>query len=92
MRRNPEAPSNSTQFTSIIVSSFGFSTLGMQYLQIPGGAMQFLSLLVGGCIRTRWSRNSRCIMMTVANAICILGAGLLVCRTLTSGAAWSRCG
>jgi MFS family permease len=27
-----------TQFTSIIVASFGFDTLGTQYLQIPGGA------------------------------------------------------
>lgn len=36
-----------TSFTSIIVKSFGFDTLGTQYLQIPGGAVQFLSSSAG---------------------------------------------
>ncbi|KAF2195248.1 MFS general substrate transporter [Zopfia rhizophila CBS 207.26] len=66
-----------TSFTSIIVGSFGFDTLGTQYLQIPGGAVQFLSLLAGGFICTHFP-NSRCITMTTANIICIIGAGLLV--------------
>ncbi|KAF2739507.1 MFS general substrate transporter [Polyplosphaeria fusca] len=66
-----------TSFSSIIIDSFGFDTLGTQYLQIPGGAVQFLSLLAGGFICTHWP-NSRCITMTVANLICIIGAGLLV--------------
>lgn len=66
-----------TSFTSTIVGSFGFSTLGTQYLQIPGGTVQFLSLLAGGYICTRWPRNSHCITM-VTNTICMLGAGLLV--------------
>ena len=65
------------QFTSIIVGSFGFDTLGTQYLQIPGGAVQFLSLIAGGFICTHWP-NTRCITMTVANTICIIGASLLV--------------
>jgi hypothetical protein len=67
-----------TSFTSIIVGSFGFSTLGTQYLQIPGGAVQFLALLFGGFICTKYPHNTRCIVMIVANTICILGAGLLV--------------
>ena len=67
-----------TSFTSIIVGTFGFDTLGTQYLQIPGGAVQFLALLAGGYICTKWPRNSRCITMIVANTICIIGAGLLV--------------
>lgn len=66
-----------TSFTSIIVKSFGFDTLGTQYLQIPGGAVQFLALIIGGCVCTRWP-HSRCITMMVANTICILGAALLV--------------
>jgi MFS family permease len=74
-----ECSSNAvSQFTSIVVGSFGFDTLGTQYLQIPGGAVQFLSLLAGGFICTYWPRNSRCITMIVANTICIIGAGLLV--------------
>jgi MFS family permease len=66
-----------TSFASIIVKSFGFGTLGTQYLQIPGGAVQFLALLTGGFICTRY-KNVRFITMIVANSICILGAGLLV--------------
>ncbi|KAF2084362.1 MFS general substrate transporter [Saccharata proteae CBS 121410] len=66
-----------TSFTSIIVGSFGFNTLGTQYLQIPGGFVQFAALLGGGIVCTYWP-NSRCITMIVANSICILGSALLV--------------
>ncbi|KAF2807700.1 MFS general substrate transporter [Mytilinidion resinicola] len=67
-----------TSFGSIVVGSFGFDTLGTQYMQIPGGAVQFLSLLAGGIICTKYPKNSRCITMIFANTMCILGAGLLV--------------
>jgi len=77
-----------TSFTGIIVASFGFDTLGTQYLQIPGGAMQFLALLAGGFVCTRWPRNTRCITMIVANTVCILGAGLLV--GLPASRRWGR--
>lgn len=77
-----------TSFTSIIVASFSFDTLGTQYLQIPGGAVQFLALLAGGWVCTHWPKNSRCITMIVANLICILGAGLLV--GLPSSNKWGR--
>ena len=66
-----------TSFTSLILKGFGFGTLGTQYLQIPGGAVQFLSLLGGGYICTKFP-NIRCATMIVANTICIIGAGLLV--------------
>lgn len=49
--------------------------------------MQFLSLLAGGFICTKWP-NSRCITMTVANLICIIGAGLLV--GLPASNKWGR--
>ena len=67
-----------TSFTSIIIGTFGFQTLGTQYLQIPGGAVQFLALLAGGYICTRWPHNTRCAVMVFANSVCIIGAGLLV--------------
>jgi MFS family permease len=76
-----------TSFSSIIIASFGVDTLGTQYLQIPGGAVQFLSLLAGGFICTKWP-NSRCLTMTVANLICIMGAGLLV--GLPASNKWGR--
>lgn len=66
-----------TSFTSIIIGTFGFDALGTQYMQIPGGAVQFLALIIGGFVCTKFP-NSRCITMIVANTICILGAGLLV--------------
>lgn len=77
-----------TSFTSIIVASFGFDTLGTQYMQIPGGAVQFLALIFGGWVCTRWPNNTRCLMMVVANSICIIGAGLLV--GLPSNNKWGR--
>lgn len=77
-----------TSFTSIIIGTFGFSTLGTQYMQIPGGAVQFATLLLGGIICTKFPRNSRCITMIFANAVCILGAGLLV--GLPSSNKWGR--
>ena len=76
-----------TSFSSIIIKSFGVDTLGTQYLQIPGGAVQFVSLLAGGFICTWWP-NRRCITMTVANIICIIGAGLLVGLPTTNK--WGR--
>ncbi|KAK7535606.1 major facilitator superfamily domain-containing protein [Phyllosticta paracitricarpa] len=68
---------NAPQFTSIIIKTFGYDTLGTQYLQIPGGFVQFAALLGGGIVCTKFP-NSRCITMIVANLICILGAALLV--------------
>ncbi|KAK8061980.1 MFS general substrate transporter [Apiospora phragmitis] len=77
-----------TSFTSIIVGSFGFDTLGTQYLQIPGGAVQFAALLAGGFICSRWPQNTRCLTMIVANLICITGAAMLV--GLPDDAKWAR--
>ncbi|EFX01741.1 allantoate permease [Grosmannia clavigera kw1407] len=76
-----------TSFTSIIVGTFGFDTLGTQYMQIPGGAVQFLALIIGGWVCTRWS-NLRCITMIVANTICIIGAAMLV--GLPNDSKWGR--
>lgn len=67
-----------TSFASLIVKSFGFDTLGTQYMQIPGGAVQFLALITGGFVCTKWPNNTRCATMIFANTVCILGAGLLV--------------
>jgi len=76
-----------TQFTSLVIKSFDVDTLGTQYLQIPGGAVQFLALLGGGILCSRWP-NLRCITMIVANTICIIGSGLLV--GLPNSNKWGR--
>ncbi|KAK7750344.1 hypothetical protein SLS62_007752 [Diatrype stigma] len=66
-----------TSFASSIIKGFGFDELGTQYMQIPGGAVQFLALIIGGFVCTKWP-GLRCITMTIANIICITGAALLV--------------
>nr|POE87312.1 putative transporter [Quercus suber] len=76
-----------TSFTSLIIQGFGVGTLGTQYLQIPGGAVQFLALLGGGYICTRFP-NMRCSTMITANTICIIGAALLVGLPVTNK--WGR--
>lgn len=76
-----------TQFTSIVIASFNVGTLGTQYLQIPGGAVQFLALLFGGWVCSKYP-NVRCITMSVANIICIIGSGLLV--GLPNSNRWGR--
>ncbi|KAK2756550.1 hypothetical protein FQN54_005443 [Arachnomyces sp. PD_36] len=79
-----------TSFTSIIVGSFGFDTLGTQYLQIPGGAIQFLALLLGGFFCTHYATkfHARSIAMIFANTICIIGSALLVALPDTNK--WGR--
>lgn len=66
-----------TSFASLTIKSFGFEVLETQYMQIPGGFVQFTALLTGGFICSRY-KNIRFLTMIVANTICILGAGLLV--------------
>lgn len=46
-------------------------------MQIPGGAIQFLAIIIGGIICSRWP-GLRCITMITANTICIVGAAMLV--------------
>ncbi|KAJ5653603.1 hypothetical protein N7490_000606 [Penicillium lividum] len=79
-----------TSFTSIIVGSFGFDTLGTQYLQIPAGAVNFLTLIIGGWIATKYDGkfHTRSACMIVANLVCILGSALLV--GLSDSNKWGR--
>jgi dipeptide/tripeptide permease len=44
---------------------------------IPGGAVQLFGMLFGGWVATRWP-GTRCVVMVVANTVCIIGSGLLV--------------
>lgn len=66
-----------TSFASINIATFGFDTLGTQYMLIPGGAVQLFGMLLGGWVATRWP-GTRCAVRVVANSICIIGSSLLV--------------
>ncbi|KAI1160859.1 MFS general substrate transporter [Nemania serpens] len=65
------------QFTSIILETFGFDVLETQYMQIPGNAIQIVSLLVSGYISSRFP-NMRCATMLVGNLICVAAGAALV--------------
>ncbi|KAJ9131822.1 MFS general substrate transporter [Pleurostoma richardsiae] len=64
-------------FMSIILKTFGFSTLETQYMQIPGNVVQIVSLLLSGYIASRWP-NMRCITMIFGNLVCVVCGGVLV--------------
>ncbi|KAK4973143.1 hypothetical protein LTR42_006437 [Elasticomyces elasticus] len=76
-------------FTSLILKGFGFTTLQTQYYQMPGNAVQIVSLLLSGWISSRWP-NMRCVCMIVGNVICIAAAAALV--ALPTDAKWGRLG
>ncbi|KAK3116869.1 hypothetical protein LTR53_002309 [Teratosphaeriaceae sp. CCFEE 6253] len=42
-----------SSFTSLILQGFGFDTLQTQYMQMPGNAVQIISLLLSGYIASR---------------------------------------
>ncbi|TGJ88378.1 hypothetical protein E0Z10_g276 [Xylaria hypoxylon] len=65
------------QFTSIILGTFGFGILETQYMQIPGNAIQIVSLLASGYISSRFP-NMRCAVMLAGNLVCVAAAGALV--------------
>lgn len=79
-----------TSFASIIIKTFGYSTLGTQYMQIPGGAIQFFGPLLGGYLCTHYSGRLpiRTIVMAVGNSLALIGAALLV--GLPSDNQWGR--
>ncbi|KAF2769151.1 MFS transporter [Teratosphaeria nubilosa] len=76
-----------TSFISLIIEGFGYGTLSSQYLQIPGGAVQFAAILGGGIVCS-WKRNLRCPTMIFANTVCIAGAAMLV--AIPSQYKWAR--
>ncbi|KAK3074547.1 hypothetical protein LTR53_002901 [Teratosphaeriaceae sp. CCFEE 6253] len=76
-----------SSFTSLILKGFGFDTLQTQYMQMPGNAIQIVSLLLSGYVASRWP-NMRCIVMIAGNLICVGAGGALV--GLSSQAKWGR--
>ncbi|ERS98986.1 hypothetical protein HMPREF1624_04181 [Sporothrix schenckii ATCC 58251] len=66
-----------SSFTSIVLQTFGFTTLQTQYMQIPGNVIQIASLLASGYVCSRWP-NMRCLAMLSGNLVCVVAAGVLV--------------
>ncbi|CAD6574935.1 MAG: hypothetical protein TREMPRED_001252 [Tremellales sp. Tagirdzhanova-0007] len=65
-----------SNFSSTIISGFGFNKFQTTLLDIPSSLMQIGSLVLSGYLAGRF-RNSRTIMMFVGNATCIIAAAAL---------------
>ncbi|KAK5174755.1 uncharacterized protein LTR77_001838 [Saxophila tyrrhenica] len=76
-----------SQFTSIILATFGFTPLETQYYGMPGNAIQIVSLLLSGYISSHWP-NMRCITMILGNLICVAAGAALV--GLPNDRVWGR--
>ncbi|WVQ81140.1 hypothetical protein IAT38_003262 [Cryptococcus sp. DSM 104549] len=62
-----------SNFSSIIISGFGFNQLQTTLLDIPNSLVQISSLIISGYFAGRF-KNSRAIMMFIGNATCIVAA------------------
>ncbi|WRT69127.1 uncharacterized protein IL334_006111 [Kwoniella shivajii] len=62
-----------TNFSSIIISGFGFNQLQTTLLDIPSSVLQIISLILSGYFAGKF-KNSRAIMMFIGNATCIIAA------------------
>ncbi|KAL1745032.1 major facilitator superfamily domain-containing protein [Schizophyllum fasciatum] len=65
-----------SNFSSVIISGFGFTKFQTTLLDIPSNVLQIGSLLISGYIASS-IRNSRAIMMFVGNCTCIIAAACL---------------
>jgi hypothetical protein len=78
-----------TNFSGPIIKGLGFSTLNAALLDCAGRSLQVISLLIAGIIATKF-KNSRIIMVTIGNLICILGSGLMAFLPYTKAYTWPR--
>lgn len=78
-----------TNFSGPIIKGLGFSTLNAALLDCAGRSLQVISLLIAGIIATKF-KNSRIIMVTVGNLICVLGSGLMVFLPYEKAYTWPR--
>ncbi|KAF9036441.1 MFS general substrate transporter [Hymenopellis radicata] len=65
-----------TNFSSIIISNMGFTQFQTTLLDIPGSIIQTLSIVGGGYLASKF-KNSRAIVMFIANATTIIAAACL---------------
>ncbi|TRM69115.1 major facilitator superfamily domain-containing protein [Schizophyllum amplum] len=65
-----------SNFSSIIISSMGFTKFQTTLLDIPSSVLQITSLVGSGYLAGRF-KNSRAIMMFVGNSTCIIAAACL---------------
>lgn len=78
-----------TNFSGSIIRGLGFSTLNAALLDCAGRSLQVISLLIAGVVATRWA-NTRLLMMTIGNLICVFGTALMSFLPFTHAMTWPR--
>ncbi|GHJ84788.1 hypothetical protein NliqN6_1190 [Naganishia liquefaciens] len=78
-----------TNFSGPIIKGLGFSTFNAALLDCAGRSFQVIGLLIAGIVATKF-QNSRILMCTVGNVLCVLGSSLLAFLPHTSRYVWPR--
>ncbi|GJN88350.1 hypothetical protein Rhopal_001315-T1 [Rhodotorula paludigena] len=65
-----------TNFSGTIIKDMGFNTFDAALLDCAGRSFQIISLLIAGLV-TKYFENTRMLMVTCGNIICVLGTALL---------------
>lgn len=76
-----------TNFSGTIIKDMGFSTFNAALLDCVGRSFQIVSLLIAG-ITTRYFKNTRLLMVTLGNIVCVIGTALL--SFLPTEMSWAR--
>lgn len=76
-----------TNFSGTIIKDMGFSTYDAALLDCAGRSFQVISLLIAGFVATKF-KNTRMLMVTVGNVICVIAAALL--SFLPTEQSWGR--
>jgi len=78
-----------TNFSGSIIKGLGYSTFNAALLDCAGRSLQVISLLIAGVVATRWA-NTRLLMMTVGNLLCVFGTALMSFLPFTKQYTWAR--
>ncbi|WVR07058.1 hypothetical protein IAU60_004097 [Kwoniella sp. DSM 27419] len=78
-----------TNFSGSIIKGLGYSTFNAALLDCAGRSLQVISLLIAGVVATRWA-NTRLLMMTVGNLVCVFGTALMSFLPFTHKYTWPR--
>ncbi|POY71894.1 hypothetical protein BMF94_5255 [Rhodotorula taiwanensis] len=65
-----------TNFSGTIIKDMGFSTFDAALLDCAGRSFQIISLLIAGVV-TVYFKNTRMLMVTIGNVICVIATALL---------------
>ncbi|GAA5911663.1 uncharacterized protein JCM6883_002441 [Sporobolomyces salmoneus] len=76
-----------TNFSGTIIKDMGFSTFDAALLDCAGKSLQIISLVIAGLVANRFA-NTRLLMVTIGNMICVIATALL--SFLPSSAQWGR--